>query len=838
MLTSIFHKSGLLFAFAMIITVQASAQCNGPSGVFLYGNNSESGQSITRTQDDGFLLAGLSGQYGPGLLDWLIIKTNSQFELVWSRAIGYANTNEGGKDFMVHELSNGQIVAIGFQLMPGRRGTIMLLSSVGEVIWAKGMPGINTTPREILEMPGGGFLVVGTVQVPEGNSDDAFFAKFSMSGDVEWSQRFDGGVLRNDHFFDVKLHPNGNIIIAGSSEGHNSIHGAQIVTVSQTGTVLSQIMYNNGFPSRFMFIEPLSGGGYLASGHEDVGQISNGLVMRLNDDFSIVWQRKIRRDLKSYISDLRFDVDGNVIAGFSSQASNGSKNVGLFKLDVESGEIMSSNFASLEESIGAEFVARNFSDHSEDGMVVIGTRENKLGVLAFNSCLDFTCSSDYEYITEIPNYPIIQYSIPMGILQPMLDVNPVSMSIQEMPTTTSCDICDAEFSVTTDESCVGIPVTFTLSNQNFDNDEILSISWTFQNGQSSFSIQPSIIFSTPGQITYSAQITTLMGCEYIVNGNLNLIESTVNLVGNLDSLYAICSGETLSINLSGVDAEIINMDNGQIVPNNQITSAGNYQIMSSEGCNMVLHDFNVTFSTLSLDPFNNNQQICPNQDTLIIGFQSTENVYLWQNGSTSPSIQIWEPGTFDVLVTSADGICFENFNFNIYDQEHQNLQLFEFDSYELCAENELIIFPENSSYLLTFDDGSQGYFLNPSSSGTYQVSYNDGCYIYTETVQVYVGSCMCPMYVPNAFTPNADGLNEIFKPVVDCPVYDYELLIFDRWGELIYTSQDINIGWAGQAPRNIHFAQNEVYTYSIKYNQRLNQLKFPFHLLGHVTLIR
>lgn len=115
----------------------------------------------------------------------------------------------------------------------------------------------------------------------------------------------------------------------------------------------------------------------------------------------------------------------------------------------------------------------------------------------------------------------------------------------------------------------------------------------------------------------------------------------------------------------------------------------------------------------------------------------------------------------------------------------------------LCVENELIIFPESSSNSLTFEDGSQGYFLNPCSSGTYNVSYNDGCYIYTETVQVYVGSCMCPMYVPNAFTPNKDGLNEIFKPVINCPVYDYELLIFDRWGELIYTSQDINIGWAG-----------------------------------------
>jgi len=495
-------------------------QCQGPSGVFLYGNSTESGQSITRTQDDGFLLAGLSGQYGPGMMDWLIIKTNSQLEPMWSRAIGYSNTNEGGKDFMVHELSNGQIVAIGFQLMPTRRGTIMLLSNIGEVIWAKRMPGINTTPREVLEMSDGGFLVVGTVQVPEGNSDDAFFAKFSLTGDVEWSQRFDGGVLRNDHFYDAKPLSNGNIIIAGTTEGYNSIHAGHIIEISQTGSVLSQKMYNNGFSTQFLYIMPLTNGGYLVSGVETIGQISSALVMRINSDNSIAWQRKIRKDLKSHIADLRLDIDGNVIAGLSSLATNGTRNAGLFVLDFNTGEILSSNFAAQNEALGAEITSRNFTDHSEGGIVVIGTRENKLAVIAYNSCLDFSCSADYDYLTEIPNYLLVQYSIPLVVLQPMISVNPISMVISEIPMTTSCsDItCEAEFTVTADGNCIGTPITFTLNNQNFDNDEISSIFWTFENGYTSSSLQPTTMFLAPGSITYSAQITTVLGCEYTVSG--------------------------------------------------------------------------------------------------------------------------------------------------------------------------------------------------------------------------------------------------------------------------------------------------------------------------------
>jgi len=515
------HFSKLLILIAAVtIHWNSFGQCQGPSGVFLFGDNTESGQSITRTQDNGFLLAGLSGEHGPGLMDWLIIKTNSQFEPVWSRAIGYSNTNEGGKDFLVHELSNGQIVAIGFQLMPARRGTIMLLSDIGEVIWAQRMPGINTTPREVLEMPDGGFLVVGTVQVPEGNSDDAFFAKFSLTGDVEWSQRFDGGILRNDHFFDVKLHTNGNIIIAGASEGHNSIHGGQIIEISQTGSVLSQRMYNNGFSTQFLHIMPLMNGGYLVSGVESIGQISNAVVMRINSDYSISWQRKIRKDLKSYIADLRLDINGNVIAGLSSLATNGTRNAGLFLLDYNTGEILSSSFAAQNEALGAEMTSRNFTDHSDGGIVVIGTRENKLAIIAFNSCLDFSCSADYDYLTEVPNYLLVQYSIPLVVLQPMISVNPVSMVISEIPMTTSCSIitCEAEFTVTTDGNCIGTPITFTLENQNIDNDEISSVFWTFENGYTSSSLEPTTVFLAPGLITYSAQITTVLGCEYTVIG--------------------------------------------------------------------------------------------------------------------------------------------------------------------------------------------------------------------------------------------------------------------------------------------------------------------------------
>ncbi len=54
-------------------------------------------------------------------------------------------------------------------------------------------------------------------------------------------------------------------------------------------------------------------------------------------------------------------------------------------------------------------------------------------------------------------------------------------------------------------------------------------------------------------------------------------------------------------------------------------------------------------------------------------------------------------------------------------------------------------------------------------------------------------------YVPNTFTPNGNALNETFKPIISpgIDIYNYTLLIYNRWGELIFESHDIEIGWDG-----------------------------------------
>jgi gliding motility-associated-like protein len=92
-------------------------------------------------------------------------------------------------------------------------------------------------------------------------------------------------------------------------------------------------------------------------------------------------------------------------------------------------------------------------------------------------------------------------------------------------------------------------------------------------------------------------------------------------------------------------------------------------------------------------------------------------------------------------------------------------------------------------------------------------------------------------YVPNAFTPDGDDYNNIFKPVISSgySLNNFEFLIFNRWGELIYESNDLTtVGWDGTYRGEK--CQEGVYTWKLKVMNSDTDRKEE--AVGHVTLLR
>jgi gliding motility-associated-like protein len=86
-----------------------------------------------------------------------------------------------------------------------------------------------------------------------------------------------------------------------------------------------------------------------------------------------------------------------------------------------------------------------------------------------------------------------------------------------------------------------------------------------------------------------------------------------------------------------------------------------------------------------------------------------------------------------------------------------------------------------------------------------------GC---TNTQQYFITSSAF-FYVPNAFTPNGDGLNDVFK-VEGRGFAEYEFTIFNRWGGIVFHSTDPEEVWVGEAGDQDYYAQNQAYNYVIR----------------------
>jgi len=93
----------------------------------------------------------------------------------------------------------------------------------------------------------------------------------------------------------------------------------------------------------------------------------------------------------------------------------------------------------------------------------------------------------------------------------------------------------------------------------------------------------------------------------------------------------------------------------------------------------------------------------------------------------------------------------------------------------------------------------------------------------------------CPgaLYIPNSFTPNHDGLNDLFF-VRGFGIKEFHLSIYNRWGEIVFTSDDIAKGWDGTSHASI--CQSDAYFYILNY--RLSNQNIMQEKKGMITLLR
>ncbi len=195
------------------------------------------------------------------------------------------------------------------------------------------------------------------------------------------------------------------------------------------------------------------------------------------------------------------------------------------------------------------------------------------------------------------------------------------------------------------------------------------------------------------------------------------------------------------------------------------------------------------------------------------------------NSDTAISLTVGTMGNYIVTRTVTDGTCADTYvdtvPFKVLPTPSFQTELIGYGSnvrFENTSENAV-------AFRWTFDDFDNSSLTNPeylfetTTPNNHVVSLTaiseQGCEVEIRQ-PIEIGS-VDTVFIPNAFTPNGDDVNDTFKPVfVGYDIKDYNFSVFSRWGEELFQTNDSNIGWDGYSEKNKELS-NGIYTWFVTF---------------------
>lgn len=229
-------------------------------------------------------------------------------------------------------------------------------------------------------------------------------------------------------------------------------------------------------------------------------------------------------------------------------------------------------------------------------------------------------------------------------------------------------------------------------------------------------------------------------------------------------------------------------------------------------------------------------QLCDTALVEITAYLENAVYYNWDNQMTGPTIVVGE-GVFTVTgfavceTTASVEVIVGQVDFSLGPDMH------------ICDDETIFLAPEiNNLDSILWSDGSDSYafsYNNPYYFGdTILVSATAfGCGDVSDSIIIIVEDCNCPFFVPNTFTPNGDEFNNDLRLLHDCLFEEFEFLIYDRWGGLIFESYDPDFTWDGTL--NGKFVQDGVYVWVSRYKYAYDAERTDVKTsTGHISVVK
>ncbi len=433
---------------------------------------------------------------------------------------------------------------------------------------------------------------------------------------------------------------------------------------------------------------------------------------------------------------------------------------------------------------------------------------------------------------------------------------------------TKCGVTTIPINFTNNTNvCEGNTVGYTLNVSSCDSAET-TYQWTLNGATPSTSTEqnPTVTYLTPGTYFTKVVVSTPCGTDSLTKNSAITVDPLPSVnIGNLST----CIGQSTTISATangGTPIYSYAWNNGStgstIIIFPTVTSVYSVSVTDANGCIGAASN-NIMVNPLPEINFSqNDSEGCA---PVCISFTPQSNppavLAKWTFGDSTnsntlnPSHCYVIPGSYPVALTITDiNGCTASVNKpNAVQVYSQPLAAFIINPSGVVPQNSVINFTDTSLGIINSWQWSFGNVNKSSSSqqspnfnyqdtGTYRIQLIiTNVYGCSDTVYKIITideeiDGEPTLYIANTFTPNGDGKNDMFLPFnTGISSSKYLFSIFDRWGSLIFETNDPSQGWNGRANGGKNIAQEDTYVWKLEYTNLMGAKK---SLLGSVNIIR
>jgi gliding motility-associated-like protein len=265
---------------------------------------------------------------------------------------------------------------------------------------------------------------------------------------------------------------------------------------------------------------------------------------------------------------------------------------------------------------------------------------------------------------------------------------------------------------------------------------------------------------------------------------------------NLGRDSSFCAGDSVVVS-GGTGYAQYQWNTGSIAPSIVVKTAGSYSLTATDTNGCTARDTMAVPVVFALPRVNLGPDfnVCANEDKQLDAGIFTS--YLWQDNSTARYYRARSVGTYYVTVTDGnrciakDSVLLKN----IFPLPANFIS----GADSICAYEKITINSVGNLRDFLWSDGSILPTLTVTTPGRYILTAkdNNNC-TGKDTLDIAGKDCMLGVYIPTAFTPNADTKNDVFRALVFGPVLDFQLQVYNRYGQLVFSSSNPLTGWDGR----------------------------------------